>query len=339
VNAGSPPGDPITLPERLRVEGAKDDPQERVIFLSIDRNGEKLNLKAELRASTSYQSAYAPGHPISESSLGIAYRVVNRVAGVVDGHDLKLQKGDVLVSAKFIPAEERHDDEKKRGGDSLVPYEFAQSKEDRSDPEKVGWPAFMQRLQLSLDDTTVELTFNRKVGDNTEQQTVTISPYDSDQWYVPERGLRMKLTQLPREVYSFGDAMAYGYTETVGALTMVYDTLKMLFSGDLSPRHLGGIGTIFAMAGSQADRGMADLLLFMTLISANLAIINFLPIPVLDGGHMVILTAEAIRRKPVSERILLPITYAGLIFILGLVLFVTVLDVERGWQWLMHKLS
>ena len=133
--------------------------------------------------------------------------------------------------------------------------------------------------------------------------------------------------------------MAYGYDATIDALTMVYRTLKKLFTGGLSPKHLGGMGTIFAIAGSQADRGMADLLIFMTIISANLAIINFLPIPILDGGHMVFLAVEAIRRKPVSERILVPITYSGLFFILGLFLFVTVLDVNRGWEWLQEKLS
>ena len=243
-----------------------------------------------------------------------------------------------LVEVKFVPADkDQHDDEKKRG--SLRPYKFAQSEEDLSDPKKIGWPVFTQRLQAALADTTVELTFNRKVGDKTESHTVTISPYASDQWFVPERGLLMEPIELPREVSSLSDAMAYGFAETIDSLTMVYRTLKKLFSGGLSPTHLGGIGTIFAIAGTQADRGMAELLLFMTLISANLAVINFLPIPVLDGGHMVILAAEAIRRKPVSERILIPVTYAGLIFILGLFLFVTVLDVGRGWEWLQEKLS
>ncbi|MCH8042872.1 MAG: site-2 protease family protein [Planctomycetes bacterium] len=338
VDTGGPPGDPMTLPERLRRKGAGKSADDRVIFLTVKRDGETLNFRAQLRPTTGYQSAYLPSHPVSETSLGIAYRVVNRVAGVIDGRDSELQKGDVLVEVKFVPADkDQHDDEKKRG--SLRPYKFAQSEEDLSDPKKIGWPVFTQRLQAALADTTVELTFNRKVGDKTESHTVTISPYESDQWFVPERGLLMEPIELPREVSSLSDAMAYGFAETIDALTMVYRTLKKLFSGGLSPTHLGGMGTIFAIAGTHADRGMADLLLFMTLISANLAVINFLPIPVLDGGHMVILAAEAIRRKPVSERILIPVTYAGLIFILGLFLFVTVLDVGRGWEWLQEALS
>jgi regulator of sigma E protease len=62
------------------------------------------------------------------------------------------------------------------------------------------------------------------------------------------------------------------------------------------------------------------------MLSANLAVINFLPIPVLDGGHMVFLAYELIRGKPASERVVVAFTYAGLIFILSLMMFVLALD-------------
>jgi regulator of sigma E protease len=62
------------------------------------------------------------------------------------------------------------------------------------------------------------------------------------------------------------------------------------------------------------------------MLSANLAVLNFLPIPLLDGGHMVFLIYEGIRRKPASERVVIAFTYAGLIFLLTLMLFVLGLD-------------
>ena len=62
------------------------------------------------------------------------------------------------------------------------------------------------------------------------------------------------------------------------------------------------------------------------MISVNLAVINFLPIPLLDGGHMVFLLYELIRRKPASERVIVAFTYLGLIFILSLMFFVLALD-------------
>ncbi|HZT81812.1 MAG TPA: site-2 protease family protein, partial [Gemmataceae bacterium] len=71
--------------------------------------------------------------------------------------------------------------------------------------------------------------------------------------------------------------------------------------------------------------------LFLGMISINLAVINFLPIPVLDGGHMVFLVYEKLRGRPASEHVRLAATYLGLLFILSLMAFVIYLDVKRRW--------
>ncbi|MFN9363725.1 MAG: site-2 protease family protein, partial [Planctomycetota bacterium] len=92
-------------------------------------------------------------------------------------------------------------------------------------------------------------------------------------------------------------------------------------------------GTIATVATSEATEGTSRLLLFLTMLSANLAIVNFLPIPVLDGGHMVFLAYEGIFRRPVTEKVQVILTYAGLAFILGLMLFVIFLDVSRIKDW------
>ena len=80
-----------------------------------------------------------------------------------------------------------------------------------------------------------------------------------------------------------------------------------------------------------ALRGDAVLLLFLTLISANLAVVNFLPIPVLDGGHAVFLIYEGIFGKPPSERVYVMLSYIGLFMLIGLMLFVLTLD---AFQWI-----
>jgi regulator of sigma E protease len=67
-------------------------------------------------------------------------------------------------------------------------------------------------------------------------------------------------------------------------------------------------------------------LLFLTLLSANLAVINFLPIPVLDGGHFVFLAYEGIRGKPADERVQMVLSYIGLIFIVALMAWAFGLD-------------
>ena len=90
----------------------------------------------------------------------------------------------------------------------------------------------------------------------------------------------------------------------------------------------GPIG-IFAMATEAAHEGFWHLLLLLATISANLAVLNFLPIPVLDGGHMVFLAYEGLRGKPASERVQLVLTYAGLIFVLSLFVYTFGLDIRR----------
>jgi regulator of sigma E protease len=68
------------------------------------------------------------------------------------------------------------------------------------------------------------------------------------------------------------------------------------------------------------------LLVFLTMLSANLAVINFLPIPLLDGGHMVFLAWEGLRGKPAGEKLVFVLHFVGFAFIVSLMLFVLSLD-------------
>jgi regulator of sigma E protease len=78
-----------------------------------------------------------------------------------------------------------------------------------------------------------------------------------------------------------------------------------------------------------AGEDIWHLLIWMGLISINLAVVNFLPIPVLDGGHMVFLLYELVRGKPAPVGVQVALTYLGLATILGLMLFVIGLDIWR----------
>ncbi len=84
--------------------------------------------------------------------------------------------------------------------------------------------------------------------------------------------------------------------------------------------------SIAQQAGKYAEAGFAPLLLFLTMLSANLAVVNFLPIPVLDGGHMVFLAWELVTGKPPSERVVIALSYVGLLLILSLMVWVFGLD-------------
>lgn len=107
---------------------------------------------------------------------------------------------------------------------------------------------------------------------------------------------------------------------------MVYRFLQKLWSRQISARLLGGPMSILQQAGRSAEEGFSALLLFLTMLSANLAVVNFLPIPVLDGGHMVFLLYEWVTGRPPSERVVIALSYLGLILILSLMFWVFGLD-------------
>ena len=102
---------------------------------------------------------------------------------------------------------------------------------------------------------------------------------------------------VPAEV-----AAAWGVGETRDFILQFYLTLQRMFQGSVSYKNMMGPVGIVTAGARFAFKGTDWLIWFLSLISANLAVVNFLPIPVLDGGHMVLLIAEKVRGKPVKDR-------------------------------------
>lgn len=113
------------------------------------------------------------------------------------------------------------------------------------------------------------------------------------------------------------------------ALLLTTNTLSQLLTGNVSPRDLGGPVMIAQITTSAARMGFSWLFEMTAFISINLAIFNLLPLPVLDGGHLMFLAIESVRRKPLSTRVMEWIQQAGLVFIIMLMLFVTFNDLHR----------
>ena len=101
------------------------------------------------------------------------------------------------------------------------------------------------------------------------------------------------------------------------------------YTGEVSAKMIGGPLFIAREAGRQARRGAVFLFSFMALISINLAVLNVLPIPVLDGGHLVFLLVEAIKGSPLSVRARMIAQQVGLAFLLVLIVLVTYNDIMR----------
>lgn len=128
---------------------------------------------------------------------------------------------------------------------------------------------------------------------------------------------------------SFAGALSAGWTASMDLIKQVYVTLKKLFTGDVSTKNLGGIITIVRVSYHTAQEGYARLFYFLALLSINLAVINVLPIPVLDGGHLMFLLIERIKGSPVSTAVHSYSQILGLVFVLLLLIYVTYNDILK----------
>ena len=113
------------------------------------------------------------------------------------------------------------------------------------------------------------------------------------------------------------------------ALRALLEFVGKLFTGRESAKNVGGPIAIAGMAGKAAEAGLVNFLFMMALLSVNLGVLNQLPIPVLDGGHLAFFFAEAIRGKPVSLRVRETAQQLGMLLLLALMVYITFNDIMR----------
>lgn len=138
--------------------------------------------------------------------------------------------------------------------------------------------------------------------------------------------------EAPQTAYrklGFGAALAQGWNATVGMVRLLLVTLRDLVTGEISARNLGGLLSIGEASGQSAAQGPATFLFFLAFLSVNLAVLNLLPIPILDGGHLMFLAIEAIRGRPLSLEARIRLSHVGLIIVVGLMLWANGNDVVR----------
>jgi regulator of sigma E protease len=245
-------------------------------------------------------------------ALGIAYRIDNRVAAVIADSPAaaaKIEPGDKIMAAEFVFPKVAD------AAATREPLVVTLSAEDAS------WPAVFDELQHSPAGTTLRLTVAR--GD--EKITKKLTPVAAEGLFVADRGFLFNPIERVRRATTVSEQVQYGWDETTEALGMVFRFLKKIGT-QVPVTALGGPITIAKAAGYSAYDGLPALLIFLTMLSANLAVLNFLPIPLLDGGHMAFLAYEGVRGRPASERFVVAMHTVGFVFIVSLMLFVLALD-------------
>ncbi len=181
--------------------------------------------------------------------------------------------------------------------------------------------------------TTVEVEYREKPWSEIKTGTLDITSGSIDPWvyrimHYPVVVMREKRVLLKAEGPL--DALSIGVRKTGYFIMQVYTMMeRMIVSRSVGVKHLSGPVGIVKMGGEVAKTGFNHMLFFLAMISANLAVINFLPLPIVDGGLMVFLIVEKIKGSPVSLQVQVATQVVGLFLLGAAFLFVTFQDVIR----------
>ena len=199
-----------------------------------------------------------------------------------------------------------------------------------------GWLQWVQRVRASP-----ELPLNIVVQRDSSMVSLTIVPQlteaeDGSQIgvigaYVQEFDLMASLPpERLREVhYNPLSAFVPAVQETWDKSVFVLDSIKKMVIGLISVKNINGPITIAQVAGETASYGLEVYLGFLAILSISLGVLNLLPIPVLDGGHLLYYSIEAIIRRPVPDRIQAMGLQLGLLLISGVMVLAVYNDVSR----------
>jgi regulator of sigma E protease len=319
---GQPIGDPLAFPQKTL------DKIGQTVEIELERGEKKEHVQLSVSLREPPQMAWSGimSTAIAVETMGVAYDVTAEVAEVRSGGpaDGQLRPGDIIQKVQFIAA----GDAQKETEAAIYQKLSEAEKELEVDGKRRGWPSIVYMASARrLPDTTLKVIALR--GEELIKAELTSVP--SAEIFLDERNLDIALTPLSEmhQAAHWGEAFSLGAREVKERMTEVFTVVTKLVTGRISATNLGGPLAIITQAQREADQGVTDLLMFFTFLSANLAVINFLPIPALDGGHMVFLLYEGIRRKPVDENLQMRLSAAGILSLLALMLFVTMLDLYR----------
>ena len=180
----------------------------------------------------------------------------------------------------------------------------------------------MTSIVRSSADKTLSMTIQR----NGDTKNVSITPKSVEGQNGSKIGQLGVTRTLDNSILSI---LGYGFTQTITVVVVVLSALGSIFTKGFNLNQLGGPVAIYSLTSQVAKNGLIDLLSFMGMISANLGVMNLLPIPALDGGKLVLNFIEGIRKKPLDPEKEGYLTIAGAIFLFALMLLVTWNDIMK----------
>lgn len=126
--------------------------------------------------------------------------------------------------------------------------------------------------------------------------------------------------------YSILKSISLGANRTLEMSKLILKSIKMMFSGSFKMEYLSGPVGVVQLIGSESSKGFLNFLQILGLISVNLGVFNLLPIPALDGGKFLFLLIEALRGKPIDEKIEQGLSLIGISLLFSLMIYVTIFN-------------
>ena len=260
-----------------------------------------------------------PGVPLAIPSIGVAFHVLPVILAVAPDSpaaNAGIKPGPIrkMVLSRRTDVTSNQDEVK----DDKITIEF----EDKGESKNSNNYAFAFWQMQRFPQRKVTLT----VSDDGKSHEVDVAPQLDTDWPLPMIGVRLETEKLVQKADSIGEAVTMSINYTRSSALNIYLTLRSLVTGRVSYKELHGPIGIADAAYQVAQEGWISMLLFLGYLSVNLAVLNFLPIPVLDGGHMVFLLWEACARRKPNEKLFVGATYVGLAFLVCLMALVLYLD-------------
>jgi len=192
------------------------------------------------------------------------------------------------------------------------------------------WSDVQEHTKLAAEDGRAMLLDLRRAPaiEGGPEQLLQITSATAS-WSTPSYGLGIRSGSYVYRANGLREAVTIGVQGSWKFLVDAWNTVKSILLGQVSGRNMGGIIAISVVSYSWASVGIAKLLFFLCMLSMNLAFLNVLPIPVLDGGHLMFLLVEKITGSPVSERVFGYSQMVGMVLILSLMIYVTYNDLVR----------
>ncbi len=253
--------------------------------------------------------------------LGFCYEITNTISYVLPGSPA--DKAGIQPKMKIT-------------GFQILPPEYP-ADEKLAGVTKAQWDSYFEKFpKINLDehhpdwafvmDTIQNYPVGTKVRLFTDVMTYDVTPEESKDSFAADRGVTVYAKTAKIRAASFGESVSMGVEKTNEMFLLVFRMIHRLCTGEVSMKGLGGPVMLAQVAYQSANRGFGILMLFTCMISANLAVFNLLPIPVVDGGHVVFLTWEWIFGTPPPENLMVILSYIGLFILLALMIWTLLLD-------------